>query len=122
MLGGAAVGTPIDPSKMEKNYVLKGSGDLNKDNVDALFPYLLNTIFQNGGECSQVTQISYYVDPLSKILAFMLACPAAAGSNVFQVVYLTEKASYLYMGRTGFLVIPENYWQVKPASASAILT
>ena len=121
MLGGGE-GAVTDPSAIPKEYALKGSGDLSKGQVDAQFPYLLNVIFQNGGQCSKVTQISYYADPLSKMIAFMLACPSTSGSNAFQVVYLTENKTYLYLGKTGLLVIPDSYWQVKTVTASSSLT
>lgn len=80
--GGAPTSTP--------NYALQGNGDLSKDAIDAIFPSLLNLIKQNSpNSCTNIATVRYYVDPLGKIIAFMLACPESSGNSAHEIVTVT---------------------------------
>lgn len=103
-------------------YELNGNGDLTKAAVDSLFPSLLGQIEQNSpNTCRNITTLSYFVDPLSKIVAFMLSCPEASGNSVYEIVALLESNEFLFMGSKSLLVVPSNYWQLQPADASTAL-
>lgn len=118
LIGGAAPSSSSIP-----NYSLQGNGDVNKSTIDALYPSLISVIKQNSpNTCLNFATIRYYIDPLSKIIAFMLSCPEANGHSVYELVSITATNQLFYMGRKNLLVVPENYWQMKPAQPSQALT
>lgn len=57
-------------------YSLKGNGDLNKAAVKDIYPELMEIILKNAeNSCTKINNIQYFVDPLKKIIAFILSCP-----------------------------------------------
>jgi hypothetical protein len=85
-----------------------------------LYPKIQNLIDQNDGtSCSKINNIEYFVDPLSKIVAFMLSCPESQGFTAYEIVYVIENSSLSYMGQKKLQILPDPYWKlvsVQPSS------
>ena len=68
--------------------------------------------------CTKISNIDYFIDPLSKIIAFMLSCSESSGSTAYEIIYLKDKASYHFMGKKKLMVLPQKYWDMSSAEPS----
>ena len=65
-------------------YTLKGNGDLNKAAIEGIYPELMEIILKNAkNSCTKINNMEYFVDPLKKIIAFMLSCPEENGFTAY---------------------------------------
>ena len=65
-------------------YSLNGNGDINKAAIEDIYPELMQIILQNAeNSCTKINNIAYFVDPLKKIIAFMLSCPEENGFTAY---------------------------------------
>ena len=112
---GSASGIP--------NYSLKGNGDINKKIVDEIYPILMEHVSTNAqGTCTNINNIDYFVDPLSKINAFVLTCPENNGQIIaYEIVYLPEKNQSYFMGYQTLQSLPKEYWSIKATQPSKLL-
>ena len=69
---------PTANSNSSTNAILptpKGNGNLTSDSLKSLYSGLMTKVKDNSkGSCTAISAIDYYVDPPSKIIAFMLSC------------------------------------------------
>ena len=66
------------------DFTLKGNGGLNKSMVEGIFPELMKIVLNNSDDsCTNINKVSYFVDPLGKITAFMLSCAESRGFTVY---------------------------------------
>ena len=104
------------------NFSLKGNGNLTVDIVKSIYPSLLNQITSDSKDsCTSINTISYYADPLSKLIAFMLGCPEKSGFTVYEIIVLLSNNTLYFAGKKSLLLIPDNYWQLNVVQLSTAL-
>jgi hypothetical protein len=81
----------------------------------------MSVLAEKKAACTSLKDVSYYVDPHSRVIAFMLVCSEKNKSAVYEIVYAVDSQEFYFVGTQSAkdtVSATSDYWEPKDFSPS----